>query len=99
LLTLPNHVVTRLLHESPQTVVYRGFDRHDDARVILKTPADPSPDAPSLLRLRHEYAVLADIGCPGVPSVHGPFALISCLRTGSALASARSAFLTSSALI
>jgi len=71
LLTLPNHVVTRLLHESPQTVVYRGFDRHDDARVILKTPADPSPDAPSLLRLRHEYAVLADIGCPGVPSVHG----------------------------
>ena len=62
MLTLPNHVVTRLLHESQQTVVYRGFDRRDEARVILKTPADPSPDAPSLARLRHEYAVLSDIG-------------------------------------
>jgi PAS domain S-box-containing protein len=71
LLSLPNHSVTLLLHESAETCVYRGVARADNAAVILKTPADPAPDAQALARLRHEYAVLSDIACAGVPTALG----------------------------
>ncbi len=69
-MSLPNHLVTSLVHESAQTRVYRGIEQQASTPVILKTTAESRPDEPRLARLRNEYDVLRVIGHPGVPRAH-----------------------------
>ncbi|UQA57974.1 protein kinase domain-containing protein [Polyangium aurulentum] len=65
------YLINELLHAGSSTRVMGGVDASTGARVALKMPRGEAPAPEVLERLRHEHAMLSEVGVPGVIRVLG----------------------------
>jgi PAS domain S-box-containing protein len=68
--TVDNHSVIGLISAGADARLYRALAGDGLKPVLLKTTGSGNPRARDLDRLRHEYELLSDLNCPGVPRVH-----------------------------
>jgi predicted ATPase/GAF domain-containing protein len=65
------YVVLDKIHESSDTLLYRGQRASDSLPVTLKVLRSEYPSPRELARLRHEYGLLQQLNVPGVIKAYG----------------------------
>ena len=65
MLNLPGVAVTKLIYESANSLVYRGFRQQDDRPVILKILKENYPTPQELARYRTEYKITQSLNVNG----------------------------------
>jgi len=68
---LAGYHIVETLHESSETVLYRGVSGADPRSVILKCSRSEYPTPRVLARLQHEYGLLRGLELPGLIKTHG----------------------------
>ena len=68
---IPGFQISRKLHETDNTVVYRAIRRMDDLPVVLKMLNSQYPSPRALARYRQEYEIVSSLDAPGVIKAHG----------------------------
>jgi len=68
---LAGYDIVETLHESSETVLYRGVSGADPRPVILKCSRSEYPTPRVLARLQHEYGLLRGLELPGLIKSHG----------------------------
>ena len=71
ILSRVSYLFIELLHASAYTRVVGGVDASTQAKVAIKMPRGEAPEPRVLERLRHEHALLSELGAPGVIRVLG----------------------------
>ena len=71
MITVPGHLVSRVLREGRRTVLLRATRLSDGAPVVLKALRGDPPNTRDLARLRHEHQVLARFDDPAIIRTHG----------------------------
>jgi predicted ATPase len=69
--SLVGYLINELLHAGSSTRVMGGVEASTGTRVALKMPRGEAPAPEVLERLRHEHAMLSELGAPGVIRVLG----------------------------
>jgi predicted ATPase/GAF domain-containing protein len=64
--TLLNYTITKLIYDSPNSLVYRAVRNDDQQPVILKQLKADYPTSVMLTRYRHEFEILSQLQLPGV---------------------------------
>ncbi|AUX22496.1 histidine kinase [Sorangium cellulosum] len=65
----PGYTLTRLIHESATSTVYRGYRNEDGAPVAVKRLKGDRPDPAEIAKLRYEHAIARELSLPGVVRV------------------------------
>ena len=65
MLNLPGVAVTKLIYESANSLVYRGFRQRDDRPVVLKILKENYPTPQELARYRTEYKITQSLNVNG----------------------------------
>src|SRR5262245_28719157 len=60
------HIET--IHESAYNVISRCRRNSDEAPVFVKSLKGDYPSHTAIARLQHEYALMKNLSCPGVPT-------------------------------
>ncbi len=60
--TIPGYQLQSVLHDSARTLVFRGVEDGSGKGVIIKMPRGERPPLGEVARLRHEFALLRDLG-------------------------------------
>lgn len=66
MMPVPNHRITEKIHESANTIVYRGHDQKTLKPVVIKVLKSECPTVRELAKLRHEYSITKDLEIEGV---------------------------------
>ncbi|MCU0544844.1 MAG: AAA family ATPase [Oscillatoriaceae cyanobacterium Prado104] len=67
---MQNYQITEKLHESSNSLVYRGYRQADDRPVILKMLKQAYPSPEQIAWFKREYEVTQNINLPGVIDVY-----------------------------
>ena len=66
MLNFPGFTTSKILHESNNSIVYRGWDNKSDRPVVLKMLKEAYPSPERLGWFKREYQVIRDLNLPGV---------------------------------
>ncbi len=64
--SIAGYCIREHLHESANSLVYRGYRESDGHPVILKILKDPFPSPEQIAWFRHEYEITCNLNLPGV---------------------------------
>lgn len=70
MIQIPGIHVTKLLHQSRHSVVYRGYRLEDRAPVVIKTLIDEHPPIETIVKFRREYEIAKKLDLERVIKVH-----------------------------
>jgi predicted ATPase/HD-GYP domain-containing protein (c-di-GMP phosphodiesterase class II) len=70
MLSIPGYIITEMVYESTNSLVYRGHRQHDSLPVILKMLRSDYPSPAEIVWLQHEYHILQSLDLPGVITAH-----------------------------
>lgn len=68
---IPGFQISRKLHETDHSVIYRATRRMDDLPVVLKMLNSQYPTPRALARYRQEYEIVSSLDAPGVIKAYG----------------------------
>ncbi|MBF2063739.1 MAG: AAA family ATPase [Calothrix sp. C42_A2020_038] len=63
---IPSYDITEIIHESLNTVIYRGVAQIGQEPVILKVLKSEYPTFEQITRLKHEYSITENLDYPGI---------------------------------
>ncbi|HRI53847.1 MAG TPA: protein kinase, partial [Pseudomonadota bacterium] len=67
---LSGYAIEQKLHESEQTIVYRGHRLADGVPVVIKLLAREFPSPREQGKLRHEFGMLRELALPGLAQAY-----------------------------
>jgi diguanylate cyclase (GGDEF)-like protein len=70
MISIPGIQVTQLLHQSQNSVVYRGYRLMDHVQVVVKTLAGEHPSIEAIVKFRREYEIVKKLNLGRVIKVH-----------------------------
>ncbi|RUT10162.1 serine/threonine protein kinase [Dulcicalothrix desertica PCC 7102] len=66
---VPGYVITEVIHEGLNTIVYRGVSQSKSEKVILKVLKAEYPSLEEITRLKHEYSITQNLDIEGIVKV------------------------------
>lgn len=63
---VPGYVITEIIHEGLNTIVYRGVSQPKSEKVILKVLKAKYPSLEEITRLKHEYSITQNLNIEGI---------------------------------
>ncbi|MGA1409515.1 MAG: protein kinase domain-containing protein [Prochlorotrichaceae cyanobacterium] len=70
MLSLPGYEITEQIHESHNSLVYRGYRLHDRLGIVIKMCKQIYPDPVRIYRYQQEFEILNTLKIPGVVQVY-----------------------------
>src|SRR6476469_5722192 len=70
MINLPGYDITNQIHESSNSLVYRGLRKQDNQAVILKFLKQDYPMPASLVRYKQEYEITRNLNLETVPKTY-----------------------------
>ncbi|MEG4031777.1 MULTISPECIES: serine/threonine-protein kinase PknK, partial [unclassified Microcoleus] len=71
MINLPGYEITNQIHESNNSLVYRGLRKQDNKPVIIKFLKQDYPMPASLVRYKQEYEITHNLNLESVPKTYG----------------------------
>ncbi|MBW4601397.1 MAG: AAA family ATPase [Calothrix sp. FI2-JRJ7] len=68
-LKVPGYLITELIHDGLNTIVYRGVSQSNSEKVILKVLKGEYPSLEEISRLKHEYSITQNLDIEGIVKV------------------------------
>lgn len=68
-LSVPGYVITEVIHQGLNTIVYRGVSQSNSEKVILKVLKAEYPTLEEISRLKHEYSITQNLDIEGIVKV------------------------------
>lgn len=63
---IAGYSITEKIHQSPKSIIYRGWNTSENLPVIIKTLSTEYPTLSELIRLRNHYTIGKNIELPGI---------------------------------